>query len=161
MVIEAALAGVVAPKLAVYEVPYDTAPGTAEQQREYSARLAALLAEDRRDDALELFMRLAGSSREQIEYARSSPAWPSLRALAHRLAYGAPCLRERRPDRKRLARIRQPTLVVTGGNAGPFEAAADVIAAAIPRGQRLILEGQSHVVDPAVLGPALERFFAA
>jgi hypothetical protein len=140
-------------------VPYDTAPDTADKQRDYSAKLAALLAADRRDDALELFMRLAGSPDEQIQDARSSPMWPALRALAHTLAYDAACLRDRQPDRARLATLRQPTLVATGDNAGPFEAAADLIAAAIARGQRLSLKGQPHMVDPAVLAPALERFF--
>jgi len=161
LVMEAAMAGVPAEKLAVYEVPYDTAPGTAEQQRDYNSKLAALLAENRRDDALELFMHLAGAPDGQIEDARRSPMWPRLRALAHTLAYDAACLRDRQPDRARLATIRQPTLVATGGDAGPFETAADVIAGAIPRGQRLRLEGQPHVVDPSVLAPALERFFLA
>ena len=61
LVLEAAHAGVAASKLAVYEVPYDTAPDTAEKQRDYRDKLTALLAADRRDEALELFMRLAGS----------------------------------------------------------------------------------------------------
>jgi hypothetical protein len=66
LVLEAALAGVDAAKLAVYEIPYDTSEGTDLQQRQYVDRLTALLADGRRDDALELFMRVAGSPEEQI-----------------------------------------------------------------------------------------------
>jgi len=71
LVLEAAMAGTAGDKLAVYEVPYDTAEATAEQQRAYVERLDALLAESRRDDALERFMRLAGSPDEQIQASRN------------------------------------------------------------------------------------------
>jgi pimeloyl-ACP methyl ester carboxylesterase len=159
LVLEAALAGVDAAKLAVYEIPYDTTEGTDVQQRQYVDRLTALLSDGRRDDALELFMRLAGSPDEQIAGAKASPMWPRLQALAHTLAYDAACLRDRRPHPDRLAKIRQPTLIATGGSAGPFETAADVIARSIQRGERLRLDGQAHVADPKVLARALKRFF--
>jgi pimeloyl-ACP methyl ester carboxylesterase len=159
LVLEAALAGVGAANLAVYEVPYDTADGTDLQQRQYVDTLTALLADGRRDDALELFMRLAGSPDEQIAGARESPMWPGLRALAHTLAYDAACLRDRRPHPDRLAGIRQPTLVITGGSTGPFEVAADVVAESVPRGERRVLGGQHHVADPKVLAGALTPFF--
>lgn len=71
LVLEAAMAGTAGDNLAVYEVPYDTAEATAEQQRAYVERLDALLAESRRDDALELFLRLAGSPDEQIQASRN------------------------------------------------------------------------------------------
>jgi pimeloyl-ACP methyl ester carboxylesterase len=160
LVLEAALSGIAAQKLAVYEVPYDTAEGTADQQRAYVERLEALLAEGRRDAALELFMRLAGSPDEQILEARQSPMWSGLLALAHTLAYDAACLRDRRPHPDRLARIQQPTLIATGGGLDAFERAADLMAESIPHGERRRLEGQSHVVDPEVLAPLLERFFS-
>jgi pimeloyl-ACP methyl ester carboxylesterase len=159
LVLEAALAGVAAERLAVYEVPYDTAEGTREQQRAYVGKLEEFLAAGRRDAALELFMRVAGSSEEMIQGAKASPMWPGLRALAHTLAYDAACLRDRVPEPGRLARIEQPVLVATGGDAGPFQRAADVFAQSIPRAERRILEGQSHLVASEVLGPVLEGFF--
>jgi hypothetical protein len=45
-----------------------------------------VLAEGRRDAAVELCIRLAGSSEEDIAPARSSPLWPGLEAIAHTLA---------------------------------------------------------------------------
>ena len=160
LVLEAAMSGVAAQRLAVYEVPYDTAEGTAQEQRAYVEALQALLAKGHRDGALELFMRLAGSPDEQIDAARRSPMWPGLMALAHTLVYDAACLRDRRPPpAARLATIQQPTLVVTGGSADFYERAADTMAERIPRAERRTLENQSHVVDPHALAPVLERFF--
>jgi hypothetical protein len=42
------------------------------------ARLEGFLAEGRRGDAAELFMRLAGASDEMVAGARGSPMWPGL-----------------------------------------------------------------------------------
>ena len=168
LVLEAAAAGVAVNRLAVYEVPYDLAEDGPQRHREYVARLEGFLAEGRRGDAAELFMRLAGASDEMVAGARSSPMWPGLEAIAPTLRYDAACMGDNRPPSDRLARITRPTLVAVGG-ASPdsfvagggdfFARAADAIAASIPRAQRLTLEGQTHMVDPKVLAPVLERFF--
>lgn len=73
-------------KIAVYELPYDVAEGTAAQQRDYVAELERLIAAGDRDQALALFMRYAGSPETQIEEARASPYWKPLKAIAHTLA---------------------------------------------------------------------------
>ena len=173
LALETAAAGLAVDRLAVYEVPYTVADEPWQQWRRYVEQLDALLAEGRRGDTLELFMRLAGSSEEDIAGARSSPFWPGMEALAHTLAYDAACMGDGRPPTARLARITQPTLVLTGGVSPDaqvgmgglphdfFDQAADAIAASIPRAERLTLAGQGHVADPKVVAPVLERFFAA
>jgi Alpha/beta hydrolase family len=172
LAIEATAAGLPVDRLGVYEVPYLVADDMARRWRRYVEELGAVLAEDRRGDALELFMRLAGSSEEEIAGARSSPFWPSLEAIAHTLAYDAACVGDGRPPTDRLATITRPTLVLTGGvspdaqvgmgglPADLFDRAADAIAASVPRAERLTLAGQGHVADPKVVVPVLERFFA-
>jgi hypothetical protein len=85
--------------------------------------------------------------------------WPALEAVAHTLAYDAACVGDGRPPTGRLATIGRPTLVVTGGGADLFERAADAIAASVPDAERLTLDGQGHVADPAALAPVLERFY--
>jgi hypothetical protein len=94
--------------------------------------------------------------------------WPGLEALAHTLAYDAACIGNGRPTTARLATITRPTLVATGGACPDlfvgeggdfFDQAADAIAASIPQGERLTIEGQTHMVDPKVLAPVLERSF--
>jgi pimeloyl-ACP methyl ester carboxylesterase len=171
LAIEAAAAGLAVDRLGVYEVPYAVAGDLARQWQRYVEELGAVLAEDRRGDALELFMRFAGSSEEDVAGARGSPFWPGLEALAHTLAYDAACLGDGRPPTARLATITRPTLVLTGGvspdaqvgmgglPADLFDRAADAIAASIPRAERLTLAGQGHVADPKVVVPVLERFF--
>jgi pimeloyl-ACP methyl ester carboxylesterase len=161
LALEAAAAGLAVGRVAVYEVPYGVGNDAARRHRRYLEQLAALLADGRRADALELFMRVAGSSKEGIEEARRSPVWPSLEALAHTLAYDAACLGDGLPPTDRLAQISQPILVLTGGTDDFFERAADALAAALRWGERQTLQGQSHVADPSVVAPLLARFFGA
>jgi pimeloyl-ACP methyl ester carboxylesterase len=154
--LEAAAAGLAIQRLAVYEVPYDTTPEAVQRNQAYRDQLRAALDQGRRGDAVELFMRLAGSSDEDIAGARSSPYWPGLEALAHTLAYDAACYGP--PPVDRLATVTQPTLVLTGGGAEFFELAADAVAAAMPSAERVVLEGQGHVADPTAVATALGRF---
>jgi pimeloyl-ACP methyl ester carboxylesterase len=159
LALEAAAAGLPVERIVVYEVPYLVGDAAWRRWREYVEELGAAIAEGRRGDALELFMRVAGSSEEGIQGARRSPLWPGLEAIAHTLAYDAACLGDGRPPADRLAAVEQPALVLTGGGDDFFERAADAIAAALPRAERHTLEGQSHVADPKAVAPVLERFF--
>lgn len=167
LALEAGAAGLAFDKLAVYEVPYNVADHWPERWRDYVVMLEAVLAEGRRGDALELFMRLAGSSEEEITGAKNSPMWPGLEPVAHTLPYDAACLGDGRPPSARLARITQPTLVATGDARLPgaadwvlvLDQAADAIVASIPQAERQVLEGQSHVADPKAVAPVRKRFF--
>ena len=169
LVLEAVAAGVAADRLAVYEVPYNMADDGPQRQREYVETLEGLLAEGRRGDAAELFMRLAGASEEMVAGARTSPMWPGLEAIAHTLAYDAACMGDNQPPTARFAKITQPSLVATGGGSADsfvggggdfFEKAAAAVAASIPQAERQTLAGQTHMVDPKALAPVLERFFS-
>jgi pimeloyl-ACP methyl ester carboxylesterase len=159
LALEATAAGIAVDKLAVYEVPYLIANDASQRWREYVEQLGPALAEGRRSDAIELFMRVAGSSEEMIMGARNSPMWSGLEAIAHTLAYDAACLGNGLPPTSRLATITRPTLVATGGGDDFYEPAADAIAASIPQAERLTIEDQSHVADPKAVASVLERFF--
>jgi pimeloyl-ACP methyl ester carboxylesterase len=146
-------------RIAVWEVPYPVQ--MLDAWRGYREQLAALLAADRRGDALELFMRLAGSPDEAIAGARAAPVWPQLEALAPTLAYDAACLRDGEPP-ERFASISQPVLVMTGEDPGGFFGpAADALVALLPHAERQRLAGEGHVADPAALAGSLTQFFAA
>jgi pimeloyl-ACP methyl ester carboxylesterase len=152
-------AGLDVARIAVYEAPYPVE--MVDAWLAYREQLAAALAEDRRGEALELFMRLAGSSDEAIAGARAAPAWPQLEALAPTLAYDAACLRDGRPP-ERFAAIEQPVLVLTGADPGGFFGpAADALVATLPRAERRVLAGEGHVAAPGVLADALAEFFSA
>jgi alpha-beta hydrolase superfamily lysophospholipase len=168
LALEAASAGLAIDRVAVYEVPWNMAVDWPQRWGDYVAALEGALAEDRRGDAVELFLRMAGSSDEEVARVRSSPYWAGMTALAHTLAYDAACLGNGQPPVDRLAKITQTTLVATGAahpDGSPewvqaLDAAADAIAARIARAERRVLEGQSHVVEPATFAPVLARFFA-
>lgn len=167
LALEAAAAGLPIDGLAVYDVPYSISDEANQRWQSYVRRLGPALADGRRGEAVELFMRLAGSSDEDIDGARNSPFWPDLETIAPTLAYDAACLADGYPPAARLDRIRQPTLVLTSGSSLPgmvpdfFEQSADAIAACIPHARRRTMDGLSHVPDPKVLVPELEQFFNA
>ena len=155
--LEAAAAGLPVGRVAVYEVPYDTGDDALQVAQEYREQLGMALAEDRRTDAVSLFMRLAGASESDIANAMNSPYWPGLEDLAKTLAYDAALYGP--PPTDRLATITQPTLVATGGSNEYFEQAADALTASIARAERRVIEGQGHVVDPMIMAAVLARFF--
>jgi pimeloyl-ACP methyl ester carboxylesterase len=171
LVIEAAAAGLAIEKIGMYEVPYMTSEEMSRRWRDYVDELDAALAEDRRDVAAELFLRLVGTPDEGVAGVKSSPHWPGMKAIAHTLAYDAACLGDGEPPVERLEKLTQPALVATGG-ADPedshmpamapdfFNRAGDAIAASVPEAERLTLDGQGHMADPKLMAPVLERFFA-
>jgi hypothetical protein len=168
LLLEAAAAGLPALTLAVYEVPYDMADDWPPRWQEYRDQLDAALLEGRRGDAVELFMRLVDIPDEAVLGMSQAPSWPALEDLAHTLAYDAACLGNGQPSAARLRSITQRTLVATGDafrdpGAPPWvmalDGAADAIVRTVPGAERRILEGQSHVSDPQVMGDLLGQFF--
>ena len=76
LALRAAAAGVAIDRLAVYEVPYCLSQEMQQRVRQYVEALGPALASGVAGQGLELFMRLAGSSGEEIAGARSSPFGP-------------------------------------------------------------------------------------
>ena len=170
LALEAAAAGLPIDRVAVHEVPYLLGEEMLAAWRGYTADLAAALDADDRDEALRLFMRLAGSSDEEIAAAEAAPVWPALRALAPTLRYDAACLGDGPPPAARLAAVTQPVLLTTGATIDPhsaglpidfFGAAADAAADHLPNARRTTVEVPGHVPNPAVLGPILTAFYTS
>ncbi|QUH01971.1 alpha/beta fold hydrolase [Saccharopolyspora erythraea] len=171
LALEAAAAGLPINKLVVYEVPYDISDDAPQRHQQYKDTLQALLDEDNRAEAFAHAMRTWGAPEEAIERAKQSPMWPGLVTLAPTLAYDAACMGDNHPPTARLAKVDQPTLVLTGG-ASPTESgmddlrpdffgrAADAIVESLPHGERQVVGGQQHVVDPAAVVPLVQRFLA-
>lgn len=152
------IVGTAVEKVVIYDVPYSTSPDAVRRWHHYTAALESALAERRSGDAVELFMQVAGSPPEQIAQARASGLWPGLEKLAPTLAYDAAFSGDGPLPVHRLASLRQPVLVATGGHDEFFEAAADATAASIPQAHRHVLTGQGHVVDPSVFAPVIKQF---
>jgi thioesterase domain-containing protein len=163
LALEATAAGLAVDRLAVYDAPYSVGEEASRLWANYVEQVTEALADGRRGAAIELFMRVAGASDQDIAGAKGSAMWPALEGIAHTLAYDAACLGDGRPPVARLAKIAQPVLVATSdqGTGGFFADAGDAVAAAVPHAERLTIEAQGHVADPKAVAPVLERFFAA
>lgn len=163
LVLEAAASGLPVRQVAVYEVPFaDFLEGGATRYAEYTAHLSEALAHGRRGDAVELFLRLTGMAEQTIQGARQSPMWSGMETIAPSLAYDDAVMGDGLVPRERLASIGVPVLSVAGG-ASPawMREAARAVAEAAPEGTYRSLEGQTHMVEPEVLGPVLAEFFGA
>ena len=160
LALEAAASGLPVRRVAVYETPFALDEEEAHRRAEYTARLTEALAQGRRGDAVELFLRLTGLAEEMIQRARQSPMWAGMEAIAPSLAHDDAVMGGGRVPRERLAAIGVPVLAVAG-EASPRELreATRAVAEAAPRGTYRTLEGQTHMVDPNVLAPVLAEFF--
>jgi len=161
LALEAAAHGLAITKLALWEPPFSVDDDGPRRHKEYVTRLAELLAAGRRGDAVALFMKQVGLPPEFVAQARNAPWWSATEDLAHTLAYDAAVMGDSAVPTERVASVTVPTLVMDGG-ASPahLRNAARALADVLPRAQHRTLEGQTHAVDPEVLAPVLEAFFA-
>ena len=151
-------------KRAVYEAPYNDDPGVRKPGATYIAGLTEALADDRRGDAVALFMRYVGMPDEQIAGMRQAPFWAGLEAIAPTLAYDHTGILG--PDlavpAARAARIPTPALVMHGSAGAPFmRVTAETLSKAMPQAQLRTLDDQTHDVSAAVLAPVLAEFFGS
>jgi pimeloyl-ACP methyl ester carboxylesterase len=161
-----AAAGLPIARLVVHEPPFS--PDEEEwrrRSREYSENLRTILAEDRRGDAVELFMRRVGTPQEMVDQMRKESWWMGIEALAPTLAYDSEVMGDSSrggtipADMAGAATI--PTLVLSGGTSPEWM--IDVgrqLADVLPDGRHRVLEDREHVVAPKVLVPVVEDFFS-
>lgn len=163
LALEAAMAGVPIEKLAVYEPPYIVEGTRARVASDYRARLAKAVAEGRPGDAVETFMTEAVQMpAAAVAHIKSQPFWPHLASFGPSLLHDAAIAGDGSlPAAERLARVRMPALVLDGGASPPWmRAGVHALAQALPDATHRTLDGQTHDVDPALLGAALAEFFA-
>jgi pimeloyl-ACP methyl ester carboxylesterase len=127
----------------------------------YTTELAGALAEGRREDALETFMRHVGVPEQGIAGARQSPTWEATVALAPTLAYDDAVMGDSIVPSD-AARIAIPTLTLASAASPPMlhhgpEAAARVI----PGASFEVVAGTFHEPDPAALAARLTEFALA
>ena len=167
LVLRAAAAGLPITAVILHDAPYSPEDERWQQAaRDYGERLAALLADDRRGEALELFLARTGMPQELIEARRASPGRASQEALAPTLAYDSAAMgdveRGAALPTELLAQIAAPVLALSGALSPPFMVDNGIrIAAAAADGRHLVLEGQGHAADPALLADVIAQFAAA
>jgi pimeloyl-ACP methyl ester carboxylesterase len=147
-------------RLVVLEPPFnedDDAP--KKEFRDFSDRMAELLAADRRADAVAFFLADMVPS-DVLEGMKESPEWTLMEAVAPTLAYDNLVLGDGAVPNDAAKAATMPSLVLDGGESeGLKHVAADALAAALPNSERRTLEGQGTLVPPEVLAPVLKEFF--
>jgi pimeloyl-ACP methyl ester carboxylesterase len=159
LALEAAASGLNISRLALYEPPYQLDPATNRVTSDLPERYAALVAEGRRGDAVELFMSVVGMPPEAIAGARQQPSWAGVEGIAHTLAYDAAILGDGTFPADRAAAVTTKTLAVYGANSPSWAAiSAAALGATVPDIEVRRLEGQDHDVAPAAIGAVLTEW---
>ena len=161
LALEAAASGVPMRKLAAYEPPYMVGDPKDAPDSDYAEKVAALIAADRRDDAVKYFMRTVGVPGWMLFVMRLMPFWKDACAVAHTLPYDAAVMGPRfgLPE-ERLRRIAVPTIVLAGGKTtATLKTAAEAVARTVQGAEHRIVPGENHGIRPTALRPVLEDVF--
>lgn len=165
----AVAAGLQAKKLALYEPPLSLDGTHQPDPADFVEQIAAMLKDDRRGDAVKLFMRTVGVPRIGILIMQLLPgAFSGLKRVAHTLPYDFAILGDTQrggplPDelKEALQSIRAPVLALAGGKSPAWmQHAARRVAEVVPYGRTSIVPGQTHNASAKAVAPALIEFFA-
>ena len=105
----AAASGLTVSRLVMWEPPFRLDAEGQLAAKEYTKELTDLLAEDRRGDALALFMGMVGVPAEMIDGMRQSEYWPVGERMAPTLAYDGAVMGDSAvPDRFAADRVSHP-----------------------------------------------------
>ncbi|MCI0349581.1 MAG: alpha/beta hydrolase [Acidobacteriales bacterium] len=165
LALEAANRGLAIKRLVLYEAPFIVDDTRTPIPDGYLAQLNALLAANRRGDAIKLFMKLVGVPSIFIALMGLMPAWKKLKAIAHTLPYDITIVQDHQRGKPLPAgswsSATIPTLVVEGGKSPAWmRNAMRELADVLPNANLRTLEGQTHMVRAAKLAPVLLEFFA-
>lgn len=124
LALHAAAAGSAISGLVLYEAPFALA-GLPAPPADAPQRLAALVAEGRRGDAVALMQReVVGLPPEVVEQVRRSPTWPALEEIAQTVVYDATITHAPNVPTPAMRALDVPTLVVCGAATWPALRAA-------------------------------------
>jgi pimeloyl-ACP methyl ester carboxylesterase len=161
LALAAAASGLKIKKLAMYEAPFMVDKTGHQPPPDAEAQLKALIALDRRGDAVKFFMKdMVGVPSFAVFMMSMMPMFSKLKAVAHTIPYDAAILGDFSLPTQRAASVKIPTLV-GGGEKSPssMQNAVKQLADAIPNSQLKMFKGQTHNIDVKVLAPALVEFF--
>jgi len=160
LALRATASGLPVTRLVLHEPPYgpDDEASRAGAQA-LAVGVGAAIDEGRRADAVALFMAASGLPSEMVDAMSHDP---KMQALAPTMPYdlavmddlGGGTIPE---DLVRAVTV--PTLVIAGG-ASPdfFRDTADRLAALLPDGEHVVLDGQDHDAPAAVVAPVVAEF---
>lgn len=145
--------------LALYELPYNAEDSARKESEEYRKQLADFLKQDKKGEAVALFVRSVGVTDKQIAAMERLPMWKGLTSMAHTLAYDTIELMEQYP-RLDLKKIPTQTLVMYGGASPSFMSeTARALSKTLPNATLASIDKQTHDVKANVMAPVLAEFF--
>lgn len=145
--------------LALYELPYNNDPSAHKDSRIYQEKLAQLLADDRRGDAVALFVKSVGVTDKQIAAMKRLPMWKGLTAMAPTLVYDTIELM-RQYSSLDTKNIHAKALILYGDESPSFMGnTAKKLSETMQDAKLDSLPGQTHDVKAAVLAPVLADFY--
>ena len=162
LALEAAAHGLPLTALVLYDPTFVVDESMPPLPSDLPDQITALVASDRRGEAVELFQtRAIGMPAEVVAKMRHAPFRPGLEAIAHTLAYDATLIGDLRLPPDLLPRVATPTLVIAGEHSPPaIRPATEAVAVGLPRGRLALLSGEGHDINPAVTARVMADFLA-
>jgi pimeloyl-ACP methyl ester carboxylesterase len=168
LALRAAAAGLKAERLALYEPPFSVARDDFGPPAGFAGQIDALIAEDRRSEAVKAFMvKAQGMPSFMVGSMRLMPGvWSSLKGLAHTLPYDIAVMGDTQQGKplssEPWSAATAPTLVLTGSKSPEgFQRAARALTEVLPDASHRMLSGLNHgavVMAPKKLAPELIGF---
>jgi pimeloyl-ACP methyl ester carboxylesterase len=151
-------------KVAAYEPPFIVDGTRSPIPDEYLATLSRLVAEHRNGDAVKMFMRFVGTPAIFTAVMPLTPVWPKLKAVAPTLPYDITLVQDHQRGKPfapaEWAAVKIPALVAAGGKSPAWMSnGTRALADALPDARYRTLPGQTHMVKPHAIAPALTEFF--
>jgi pimeloyl-ACP methyl ester carboxylesterase len=164
LALEAARQGVAIRALATYEAPFIIDDTHAPNDLDLPERIEALVAADRRGDAVKTFMKVVGAPAPMVAVMPLFPVWKGLKAVAHTLAYVfrivLPFEQAKPLPAGHYASVAVPTLVIAGGKSPEYMRNAQAaIAEQVPGARLETLPGQTHMIKAKATAPVLLEHF--
>lgn len=160
LALRAAAAGLPIVKLMLHEPPYG--PDDEQSQREaqdLAETIRRAIAEDRRSDAIRMFLAASGMPDEMSDNLSNDP---KMLSLSPTMPYDFEVMGDFTggaiPE-ELVSKVDTPTLVIAGG-ASPdfFRDTATRIAELLPNGRLAVLDGQDHAAPADVVAPVVAEF---
>lgn len=167
LALEAAAAGLAIDRLAVYEAPLIVDDSRPPLPADYEHEMRRLVDEDRRSEAVRLFMRRGvGLPAPMVAMMRLMPAWSAMKGVAHTLPYDTALTADLQLGRPvpadRWSQVAVPTTIICGGKSPAWmQHGMRALAGAVPGASHRTLEGQTHIVKAPALAPLLIEAFTA
>jgi len=150
-------------KVAIYEAPL-IVDGSRASTEEAWTQVAKAIQNDRRSEALKLFLKMVGAPAFAIAIMQITPIWRKLKAIAHTLPYDGEIVRNYQEGKPlpggSWSGVTVPTLIMSGSKSPLWmRKGNETLARALPSARYLELKGQTHFLKPKAHVSTLVEFF--